>query len=188
MNEIKVDKLKDEVVKLNKLIDDYEDNYLNMYHEIMNSNSDWIDGNSITFFSEKDLEKQKRELGVDELKNVSNIYQYIASSYETLANNIKYDLDKKNTINSEINEYIKKINSIIRDYSNLSTKYVDSSIRIAINNEITKLRKTKSKAKILRNTLEEIFNNIEEIEKNVNSKISQIKIDIITQNNPERFY
>ena len=58
MNEIKVDKLKDEVVKLNKLIDDYEDNYLNMYHEIMNSNSDWIDGNSITFFSEKDLEKQ----------------------------------------------------------------------------------------------------------------------------------
>ena len=75
--QINVSDFKAEINKLNSLLNDYENIYLNFYNEINKSSFFWNDNNSIMFYDETNIEKLKVRQTISEIKNLENLFTFI---------------------------------------------------------------------------------------------------------------
>ncbi|MBR1416816.1 MAG: hypothetical protein IJ572_03260 [Bacilli bacterium] len=187
MNEVDVLNLKEEIGKYNSLIDEYQENYLNVYNEIKNSNMYWVDPQALLFFESKELEKNKIDVSLEELKSIKNIYDLIVSQYERLGNNIKFDLSKRDIILSKLNVYINKLNRIITLYNSLDISYASPSIRTSINNQIASVKSMINVANSVRKNIKDIFDKIVESEDKIRKAIANIQIEVLPASTTERF-
>ena len=187
MNEVDVINLKKVVNKYNSLIDKYQQNYLNVYNEIKNSNLYWVDPHALRFFEAKDIERHKIEVTYEELSKMSNIYSYIIRKYEDIGNYIEFNLENRDALLSKLNLYINRINSIISSYSGLDYSFASGSIQSSINSQINNLRNMAREATEVKERIRTLLNDIKESESKIQSMINNVDIQVLPYTTTERF-
>ncbi|MBP3460853.1 MAG: hypothetical protein J6K21_00385 [Bacilli bacterium] len=173
---INVQNLKNDLLKLNKLIEDYENNYLNIYKEMSQISFFWNDAISKKFFKELELEKIKIMDNINEIKELKSIYFLIVEKYEKLGNNIKVNLKNKDSVLSLINRYYNKVNEIFQYYSNLNLYNIDYKIQNSIYNEKLKVKEILKNIEHIKDEFKDKMNTIEQIEISIKNKINSINI------------
>ena len=178
---INVKNLKLEVNNLKKIIEEYDDIYLNLYNEFSLSSFLWNDTNSKKFYKDLDVEKIRVQDTINEMYSINNIYKYIINQYEKIGNNIYYDLSNKNIILSDIKKYQQRLNVIINKYNNL-----DTSSCPQISNYIIKEKTIIKESLNLTNTVYKniniLYKKLEELDKEIKLRVSKIDISYIKEN------
>ena len=183
---IDVNNIKDEIVKLNGLVDKYEENYLNLYNEINNASSYWNDLISVKFFDSCKIEKIETKTALDEIKSIIDVYDYILEKYQEIGNKIKCEIKDKSIIISNFNNYIVKLDDLIREYNLLDYNF-DHKISSILNDQLYKLKNNRKILNSIKNEVKDIFDNIETIEKEINLRLSKINIEIIKETDISTF-
>ena len=177
---IDVNNIKDEIVKLNDLLDKYEDNYLNLYNEINNASSYWNDLISVKFFDSCKIEKIETKTTLEEIKSIIDIYNYILEKYQEIGKKIKFEIKNRDIVINGFNNYIIKVDDLIREYNSIN---FNCNIKISnmLNDQLYKLKNNRKILNNIKDKVKDIFDNIEEIEKEINLRLSKINIDIIKE-------
>lgn len=186
--DIDIINLKNELNKLNSLFDTYQENYLNFYNEIKNSSVYWQDVHSTKFFKDKEVEKQKLDISFDELNSLKSVYNIIIQEYEKFGNYISFDLTYREELLSDVNVYINKVTRISNLYSSLNYSFASSSIRVSLGEQHKTINKLIKDAQTLKERLKNIMNEIDEIERKIQSKISNISISVLPDVLLEGYY
>lgn len=179
---INIKNLKIELNNLNRIVEDYEEIYLNLYNVFSSSSFFWNDINSKKFYNDISIEKLKIKKTIDEFTNLIELYNYIIKQYEKIGKNIYYDLSNRYEVLKNIKEYIEKLKSIISKYNNLDIKYCPE-VANYINKEKIQL---KDSLKLINNiyiNVNKFYKKIEEIEKEVGLRCSKFNIEFIKENN-----
>ena len=177
---IDVNNIKDEIVKLNDLLDKYKDNYLNLYNEINNASSYWNDLISVKFFDSCKIEKIETKTTLEEIKSIIDIYNYILEKYQEIGKKIKFEIKNRDIVINGFNNYIIKVDDLIREYNSIN---FNCNIKISnmLNDQLYKLKNNRKILNNIKDKVKDIFDNIEEIEKEINLRLSKINIDIIKE-------
>ena len=174
--EVNVEKIKVELEKYNRLIDDYEDLYLQLYFELNYSSSYWNDGNSFNFYEKIKKDKNKITLAITELKEIKKVYEYIIDSYERFGNKISFNLRRKYNVLEKIDNYLIELDKIIKLYEELDYENLVEE-KIILDNQKDTLLKLKNRMTEMRENVKDLFDKLEEIEKNIHYRISKISIE-----------
>lgn len=185
--EIKVSDIKQEIDSLSGLIEDYELTYLNLYNVVNNMSFSWEDHYADLFFTDVEKEKIKVANTVDEIKKIKDIYIYLVNKYNTLGNKIIFELKNKDYVLKKIDSCLSQFDSIIKSYQGLDLNEISGGIRNSIANELSKIKENKKRLEKYKTEVKNIITYIEETERNINLKISSIKIEIIKEQNIEEF-
>ena len=187
MNEVNVLDLKNEIAKFNSLIDTYQENYLNLYNEIKNSNIYWLGTKATRFYIAKEEEKLKIDITFEELNSIKDIYSYIVSRYGKLGDNIKFNLNNRDELLSKTNTYINKLKRVLSIYQRLDYSYASYSVKNNIYGQMNNIRIMISNATKLRDNIKRIVNEILESENKIRRMINQIQINNLPLPSVERF-
>ena len=173
---INVKNIEKNINDLNKLVAIYENNLLN-YHNIFSEiNKFWIGDKAIRFFDKTNIEQQKINNNIHELKSLISIYQYIVNEYRNIGNNIIIDLRKKDLVNANFDEIIGNIRKIISLYNNIPAVYTN-----LIYNQKKYFIDLVEIFEYLKKRYNAILDEIYIIESNVKVKISKINIVLIKE-------
>jgi len=178
--EIKISELKTEIKKLNSLIENYEEIYLNFYNVVNDGDNYWKDDYADLFYEEAKNKKTKIRNFKDELDELKHLYELIVAKYEYIATrNIIFDFTNKDSIYSQIDNCINMYQNIISSYSSLDTSVCEGSELSNIMNSQSKLREAKEKLTKYKLDLIKTINYIEKTELEINHKISSITLEIL---------
>ena len=172
------EKLSIEEKKLASLIDKYNDIVLNYYNILNESSVYWTSPLSIRFFSDIQQEKNKLNITISELKSIDLIYQYIIDTYSEFGKKINYDLSNEEKLTHSFNKYIERLDSIIILYKQFENNNSNYEI---IQQHIDIINKNKSKMIEIKEYYVNTLTKIKEIEAEVKSRISNLKIDYIKE-------
>ncbi len=178
---VNISSLKQEIGKLKNIIDKYEETNLNIYNAFSYASSFWSDINSKKFFSDIESEHQQVNKIIEEFNEFQDIYQYIIDSYEKIGNYCKYDLNYKEKVISAIESYIEKLKIVIKYYNQLDLSFC-ADIASQILGEKAKLMTNLEKINSSLYNIKKFYEEIEEIDQQVNSKLAKLNIDIIQEN------
>ncbi len=178
--------LEKDLVQINKLLNQYELTYQTLYKELNSSSFFWQDGYSVLFKEALPKEREKNRLYYLSLCDVKNIYTYLYEQYETIGHTIEVNEKYRDSLLEKMNNLINDIASIHNDYNHLDTSFCPSE-RSIINNHKEVLRSIHSQLKNEKSKLKDIFNKIEKIERNVNTKITKLMIDHVEDFNPDLY-
>lgn len=176
--QINILKIKSEIDKLNNLIEDYEVNYLNLYNEINKTSSLWQDNNAKKFFKNIDIEKRKAKQFIDEVNYIIDIYKFLVKKYEKIGKKISINIKAKDEVVAELNKYLDQLQNIINYYNNLDLSFCLQEQNILLAQK-QKLKEEKQIINKIKEGIKAKYNYIEEIEKQVNSKILKLDIEIL---------
>ncbi|MBO5138555.1 MAG: hypothetical protein J6B89_02830 [Bacilli bacterium] len=179
--DINIDSLKIEVNKLNKLLQEYEQNYLNLYNELSSTSFFWKDKNAIDFSTNLNKEKFDVHLTLDELKKIRDVYNYVISKYQDLGSKIKFNLTVRDDVYSRFNSYLGRLDEIINCYKAMDLSFCTLNESSLVSSELKKLSDVKNRVLQLKDKIKSIFDNIELIENEVNLRLSKIKLGIIKE-------
>ena len=177
---IDVSKLKEDITTFQNLLKEYEENYLNYYHELSSASFFWQDSHADSFFKNVNLEKLKVESFYEELSVLSQIYQFLIAEYQNFGNVIQFDLNERDTVISKFNLYFEKIEDIIRCYQDLDLSFCHDLRNKIRKEELTLIEKKKQMESIF-NKWKEYSYKIEEIEKQVNQNLSKLEIEVLQE-------
>lgn len=184
--EINVSKLQTEISNYNNKVKRYEECMQNLYNVLSQASSYWKDGKTNSFFNNLEIEKRDVVEMVHSLRQLSALYNYIIEKYEKFGRKIKYDLEYRNEINTSFDKLEFKLNGIISQYNKIDLSF-DPSEKNLILNEKQKIISIKNNLENLRVEVKKIFDEFEEIEREVNYKISEINIKVIKESNIEDY-
>ncbi len=176
---INVSKIKDDSNILNKLIEEYENIYLNFYNQVSQLEYYWQSNSSKNILPNIIEKKQKIKLLVDNLKELNQLYIYMLKKYSDLGNNIVFYMEKKSKLFLKINNSIDKLKNLISLYNNLSIKNANNDYII---NQKQKLVNCLKKINNVKKETLSILNFIEEEEKKISLQINKTNIELIKDN------
>lgn len=178
--EINIQNMENYISKLNKTIDNFSNNILNIYNELNWANSNWNDFHARLFFTNVNSEKNKLNNTYDELILLKEVYQTIVNQYREIGNKIKINLENRDIILNKFNSFNEKINELLSLYNNLDLSFC-SDIAIMLNKQKNELLKIKEELINIKSKIRDVLMKIEEIEKDINLRLSKIDIEIIKQ-------
>lgn len=169
-----VSDLKDCVTELNKLIDKYDENLLNIRNIFLKVKEDWFGEMANSFLDKVELEDNKIEKSIIELKQFASVYESIIIDYSNLGNKIIFDFRKQEYVNSLFDNYLEMILEIMNIFNNLPAKYylIIEKYRLYFKEMVDKIIYIKNK---YNNILNYLFEN----ENKIASKCSKLSIEII---------
>ena len=183
---VNVKSLKSEIKNLNRIIEDYENIYLNLYNEFSKSSFFWNDINAKNFYRDLSVEKINVKETIDELYSLTKLYKYIVNQYEQIGNNIYYDLSNKHIILNNIKNYQQRLRVIVNKFYNLDT----SSCSQITNYIIDERRKINNSLELINSVYKKVnalYKKLEEIDREVKIRVSKIEIEYIKENNIEDY-
>ncbi len=183
---INLSNLKNEVNKLNNLINKYEEIYLNLYNEFNFSSYLWHDKNSESFFESLKMEKLKIKNNIEEIDDVKQLYDYIINQYEVIGNEIKCNLNSEKNILLKFDSYLAELSKTITYYNNLDLSFCPQ-FKEMITKEKNIIIREKIEIENVRNKIKKMYKKINEIEREVKLKISKINIEYIKENDMNNF-
>ncbi len=176
--EINISNLKINLTELRKKVNQYDDNYINIYHHLIQSSSYWNDKYSNRFFSCVEEKRHKIDKNIQELNKMINVYQYIIDQYQSLGSKVKIKVENRNDVISAIDHYIQQLNNIISYYQGLDVSFCPNEAYF-LNQEKQKLIKMRDSSINMKQNIKNIFNLVEETERTVKSKNNKIHIEIL---------
>lgn len=172
---INTEELKNNLDNLNQLISDYEELHLNMYSNMSSTFFSWNDNYSKKFLIYAEDDKKSFSQLLSNYKSLSDIYSYLFEKYSKFGKIIYYELDNKNDIYENFNKYISKLENIITKYDN-SNLINNSNFSYKIYSERKRLNDNLDKVRSIYSDVKEFYESIEEININVNDKISKLEV------------
>lgn len=178
---IDVIKFEDEVIRYDELVKKYENTTFNLYHILKNTSLYWRDDRTNDFFDNLYSEKGNIDLVLEYLKQLSELYKYMLQKYKEIGNKIDYSLDLKSDINNKFNRLNIEIKKILKKYEELD---VSSSIpeNSLIINEKRNISRVKEKVEDIEDGVNNTFEKIDYVEKEVEHKIKSIEVKKINEN------
>ena len=189
MYKVDVIKLKNKLDELNKLLEIYQENFLNMYHQFEISNEDelWLDPHAKSFFDDKLIEKTSIEDSYTELNEVYNLIDEIVSKYSNIGGVVEYDLTNRNQLLSKFNVYKNKLNRLLSIYNNLDYSFASYDIISSIDNQMSSLKEQIYLCDLLRERITKIIDNIKTYESDISKLIKRIFIKTIQTVEVEKY-
>lgn len=184
--EVIVDSLQSEVDKLCRLLEDYEANYLNLYHILASSSLFWQDPHAARFFNNVDFEKIKVKSSIEELTSIKNVYEYLLTKYKSLGNKFSFKLENYESVLSKIDQYINEMQVIITCYNNLNLDFCGNEVS-DLYSQKNKLVNMVNKASQVKEKTKKVFVEIQSIENEVNLRLSKIKIELLKETDIDNF-
>lgn len=178
--EVLTGQLKNEIIKFNRLLEEYEENSLNLYNEISLSSFFWRDPHAQKFYDMVSDEKEKVRKNILSLRQLQDVYEYLIEQYESFGKKVQYDLSKKQNILSSYDKVIEKTHFILKQYSAIYLQFLNREAYI-IEQEKNSIEKTYTQLVQSREIVKKSFVKIEEIEKETYHLLSKIKIEIIQE-------
>lgn len=111
--EINVAKIKDEILNLDHLINEYENNYLSLYNELFSFSFYWKSPVSERFFDEKQKEKLALSEFIGELNSYKEIYEFIQIHYGLIGEKVLFDVDKLDSTYTKISEFYLSLKRVV---------------------------------------------------------------------------
>ena len=170
MIEVNIEALKNSLSELSGVIDEFEEIELNIFNQLSQSTTYWKDTKSIEFEEKIEMEKRESSTFLVFVKNEKNIYQYIIDKYSSIGNKIKCNLNNKDKIIKSITDCISNINNVDIQFDEI--EYCDEYYWIMSQRD--KLRNAKQVLEEYENQITEMFDKIQEIENNIESKMKSI--------------
>ena len=179
MLEFDIASLKNDINKLNALIDEYEEIQLNLFNELKNSCLNWQDGNSIEFENKIYLEKVESSSIFRALTDKKEVLNFIYDKYSDLGKKIKCNLNGKNLLIHCIEDCENQINVIINEFNRVDNSFYYWEQQ-SITNQKNKIIKVKTELSEVKTTIIKTFSNLEEVEREVRKKMKKFEMLKIT--------
>lgn len=183
---VDVNRLKEEVNGLKTIIDNYEEVYLNLYHELDTVSSSWRDTHASLFFDTVKFEKLSIQTTIAEMREIITVYNDIIVRYSKIGNKITFDLSSKSEIISKCNHYIDILNDIIRKYNDINVSSYSTESQYIVSERHT-LEQTHKDVVELKEKINSKFQLIEQLEKEISRKINKIKIEVMKENSGKKW-
>ena len=184
--EVHVSSLKAEINKYNRLAEEYNACMLNLYNTLGQTSSYWHDTNSGAFIDEVWAQKNQATRATEGMNSLKEVYSMIASRYGALGNDIKFELSQRESVKANFTNYINSLQAVIDAYNSLNLGFGPPEAG-AIQSQKSRIQGAKTSAESLKAKVDKVFNDIEQIETDVSSKIGSINISIIKGNNLSKF-
>jgi hypothetical protein len=168
---INVKNIKEQTAILSGLIDQYELSYLNFYNVLNQESLVWRDGYSSRFFDISQSEKHEMEKQVLSLKQYIGIYGDATSKIEHLANQIKFNIEFRDSLYSYFNNYISCLNSIIDMYDGLDLSK-NPELANTIYNEKAKIVEVRDSFVGIKSKYMGYINLLEEVDKELSVRLN----------------
>ena len=178
--EINIESLERDSNRLSKSIDDFSNNILNIYNELNWASGYWSDYHARMFFTNVENQKNKITKTYNELVSLNDVYESIISQYKSIGNRFKVNLENKDVLLNKFNTFSEKVNELISLYNDLDLSFCND-IANKINKEKRELLKIKENIIASKTKVKDTLLKIEEIEKDINLKLSKIDIEVIKQ-------
>ncbi|MBR2833901.1 MAG: hypothetical protein IKE75_05750 [Bacilli bacterium] len=184
--QVNTNKLKEEIVKYYKTIDDYNNCMNNLYNVFEQSSLYWKDGTSAFFFD--DIQKEKIAVFVtkDELEDIYKIYNYLIDEYSSFGGKIKFDLKKLNNIKYKFNDLIDAFDGALEHFNALNLGFNPIEKHEIINQKQIILR-TKNNLVTLKNNIINTYEKITKIENEILKRLSKIEVLMIKETDKNYF-
>ena len=186
--EINIANIEKECSTLKKNIDSFYDNVLAVYNELNWVKGYWDDYHARLFFTNVNSEKMKVVNTYNELKSVSNIYESMVERYKSIGNKIQVNLEEKDNVLAKFNNFYDKVNELISLYNGLNLRFcVGTSVANRLYRQKQDLLKIKASLNVYKERVKTTFETLEEIERDINYKISNTSIEEIEEANISEF-
>ena len=184
MLSLNVSSMKNNVLDLKNAINQYEKYAMNIVKELQNSELDWKDDNSSSFFAEISTQKRDVERLVAELKAVKDKYVDIVDQAHKIASDMNKIFVNQNFKTIIMSRYDYAIDSLygVRDslnsqYMSFCTYYERSTV-YSIANEIGKAA---SRLKSSKEKVDRLFTKLNALENNISASLGKIEIKVLSK-------
>lgn len=161
---------------LNKLLETYQHNSLNLDKCLLECKNYWLGEKANSFLEKVKSEKNEINNNIIELRSLISIYDYILNEYSNIGEEIFYDLKKFAYVNSLFDDYINSIEQIVMMYNKIPISY-----EYLIGDQKNYFILLKESIISTKNKFNLIIDRINNIEDNVSLKVSQFDIRVIKE-------
>ena len=179
---IDLKKIQLEIDNLDKTINRYEENLLNLYNQLLLTSIYWKDKNSLKFNENVSQEKKEANIKLLELKSVKNTFKYLISKYENIGQKIEFDLTNREKINKFFDNYILQLEKILDQYNEIYMTYFEILSEV-LTNQILSIKKIKDNMQVIKDNVNKIFDKLEDTEIQVAQRLNKIKVEYIKEIN-----
>lgn len=179
---IDLKKIQLEIDNLDKTINRYEENLLNLYNQLLLTSIYWKDKNSLKFNENISQEKKEANIKLLELKSVKNTFKYLISKYENIGQKIEFDLTNREKINKFFDDYILQLEKILDQYNEIDMTYFESLSEV-LTNQMLSIKKIKDNMQVIKDNVNKIFDKLEDTEIQVAQRLNKIKVEYIKEIN-----
>lgn len=179
---IDLKKIQLEIDNLDKTINRYEENLLNLYNQLLLTSIYWKDKNSLKFNENVSQEKKEANIKLLELKSVKNTFKYLISKYENIGQKIEFDLTNREKINKFFDNYILQLEKILDQYNEIDMTYFENLSEV-LTNQILSIKKIKDNMQVIKDNVNKIFDKLEDTEIQVAQRLNKIKVEYIKEIN-----
>lgn len=179
---IDLKKIQLEIDNLDKTIDRYEENLLNLYNQLLLTSIYWKDKNSLKFNENISQEKKEANIKLLELKSVKNTFKYLISKYENIGQKIEFDLTNREKINKFFDDYILQLEKILNQYNEIDMTYFENLSEV-LTNQMLLIKKLKDNMQHIKDNINKIFDKLEDTEIQVAQRLNKIKVEYIKEIN-----
>ncbi len=178
--EIKLEKLEVENDKLKQLLNEYENDYLNIYNELELNSSIWEGEEANEFNNKVETDKTKVKNTYEELKKLDDVYNCLINEYQSIGQNIFFDMDKKDELNAFFEKTLASIVSVIDYYDIIDTSFCPAEASI-INQQKSEIKQIEKDIFKIKQDTKSTFEKIDKIERTIDSRLSSIDIEYIKE-------
>lgn len=179
---IDLKKIQLEIDNLDKTINRYEENLLNLYNQLLLTSIYWKDKNSLKFNENISQEKKEANIKLLELKSVKNTFKYLISKYENIGQKIEFDLTNREKINKFFDDYILQLEKILDQYNGIDMIYFENLSEV-LTNQMLSIKKIKDNMQVIKDNVNKIFDKLEDTEIQVAQRLNKIKVEYIKEIN-----
>ena len=166
--------------QINKNIKDYEDVILNYYNELKIMETNWKDGNSLSFF--ESIEETKKDImkNTNELKKIKNIYHFLVEQYKKFNNVINIEFSNTDEVTKKINNITSMLEKTYQKYIDLDFSNVDYNIRNILIAQKEIINTVKENLEEVKEKEKNTVGDIKEIETKIANKINKIDTEYVS--------
>ena len=179
---IDLKKIQLEIDNLDKTINRYEENLLNLYNQLLLTSIYWKDKNSLKFNENISQEKKEANIKLLELKSVKNTFKYLISKYENIGQKIEFDLTNREKINKFFDDYILQLEKMLDQYNGIDMTYFENLSEV-LTNQMLLIKKLKGNMQVIKDNVNKIFDKLEDTEIQVAQRLNKIKVEYIKEIN-----
>ena len=172
-----------DTIILNDIVKNYQDvlkqideNNALIFENFNDLEKHWKDERFINFKSSV-LSEKKRIINLqDDISKQISIYSMLINEYKKLGRRIKCNLEKKDYLDNKLNGIVNIVSNIVNEYNDLGdTSYYNSSY--IIENQKYEFNKILETLKILKNVINNKFDQVKKIESTVEDRLKSLSIE-----------
>ncbi len=184
MLQINLSDIKSHAKQLESAINNYEENGMTILQEVQNSEPNWHDDNSESFFAL--ITKLKSEVRTfnEQLANIKKTYEQIEQSGKKIisfANDIFFDQTQQTNIKTAYENTIRQLTNAKTVLDGANYSFCTGTEQSLIRNAKSKLSTSIKTLETSRDKIDKLFNKLKEYESEITSLMGKIELAAISE-------